>query len=42
MSSATCVRRTQEGAEGESTFGVAVLLTILQLTGEDSNGIAGI
>ncbi|WP_256874690.1 hypothetical protein [Nostoc sp. C057] len=42
MSNATYVRRTQQGAEGGSNFGVAVLLTILQSTEEDSNGVAGI
>ncbi|MHC5915613.1 MAG: hypothetical protein ACYTXE_32495 [Nostoc sp.] len=32
----------QRGTEGGSTFGVAVMLTILQPTEEDSNSVAGI
>ncbi|MBW4457746.1 MAG: hypothetical protein KME55_36765 [Nostoc indistinguendum CM1-VF10] len=42
VSSATYVRRTQQEAEGGSTFEVAVMLTILQLTEGYINGVAGI
>ncbi|WP_277883357.1 hypothetical protein [Nostoc flagelliforme] len=42
MSDVTAIRRTQQGAEGGSTFGVAVMLIILQLTEGYINGVAGI